>query len=130
MSHAFLDGLGVAQVIFLDKSASFNNIARAPYNEVDATKITGRLQMTLSHLLAVGHNDRASLRSWSGSVFLLRQYDSMRRTESVNDVSTEETSGTEDGSGMSYAQSVSRLLVVVMFRKGLRYLLETTYTAR
>lgn len=36
---------------------------RVLYQEVDPSEITGGLQMSLGHLLTVGNNNRASLRS-------------------------------------------------------------------
>ena len=63
MPDALFDRLGVAQVVFL---TSIQHLPlplspEFPHNEHHTAQITGELEMALGHLLAVRHNDSASL---------------------------------------------------------------------
>lgn len=66
MADALLDRLGVSEVVFLTfaltRVSSICNFGIS-YNENNSSKITGNLEMALRHLLAVGYDNSASLRS-------------------------------------------------------------------
>lgn len=108
VTDALLDGLGVAQIVFLWESdiVRHSSILRqgSPYNESNTSEITSDLQVTLHHLLTVGNDDVASLLSCGISV-LSPPIDCTRRkprhTKVVDNVATEETGSTKDGRGVA-----------------------------
>jgi hypothetical protein len=62
--------------------------------------------MALGHLLTEGDNDSASGTGYGLSLALKQaSWVEGACTESVDDVAAEETSGTEDGSGMAFVGS-------------------------
>lgn len=69
VTNALLNGLGVAQVIFLYWSQThplnLNKIygSKTPYHEDNSAKITSDLQVSLGHLLTVRNDNGASLAS-------------------------------------------------------------------
>jgi hypothetical protein len=69
VTNALLNGLGVAQVVFLYWSQAppldLNKIggSKAPYHEHNSAKITSDLQVSFGHLLTVGNDNGASLAS-------------------------------------------------------------------
>lgn len=77
----------------------------APYNESDTAQITSDLQMTLGHFLTVGDHDIASLGSYGMSVSNFSQPilsgATPQPTKLVDNVTTQETGGTEDGRSVS-----------------------------
>ena len=73
-----------------------------PYHEGNTAQVTSDLEMTLGHLLPVGNHHIASLGSCDMSVdqllfarMILRVHH-IQRTEPVDNVATQETSGTKD----------------------------------
>lgn len=76
------------------------------YKEDNTAQVTGDLEMALGHLLTEGNDDGASGTSY-GLALALEQANWVEGvcTESVDDVAAEETSGTENGSGMALVVS-------------------------
>lgn len=76
-----------------------------PYNESNTAQITSDLQVTLGHFLTVGDHDIASLGSCGMSVSNSSQSifsgETPQPTELVDNVTTQETGGTEDGRSVS-----------------------------
>lgn len=105
VTNALLDGLGVAEVIFLWARQTICTFNRTPrfqvsYNESNTAQITSDLQVTLGHFLTVGDHHIASLGSCGMSVLRPSQAypdSSPQPTELVDNITTQETGGTKDG---------------------------------
>jgi hypothetical protein len=75
VTNALLDGLGVAQVVFLyresDTFPDSNKLysRKTPYHEHNSSKITSDLQVSLGHLLTVGNDNGATLASCGPLVY-------------------------------------------------------------
>ena len=72
VTDSLLDRLGVAQIVFLPDRRVRDSITmletKVSYDESNPTEITSDLQVSLRHLLTVGDDNGASLRSWMASI--------------------------------------------------------------
>lgn len=100
VTDALLDGCGIAEVVFLARSACMllKSSASNSYNENNPAQVSSNLEVALRHFLAERNHDRDSRAGYQA----ICQRNSARNslfphTQSVDDVTAQESGGTEDG---------------------------------
>ena len=102
VSDALFQRWCISEIVFLRKvqRESFRSL-HPSYHEYNSAQISRNLEVTLGHLLAERHNDRASLSRYSPVSQNIPHALPGMRTKSVDNISSEESSCTKNRHSMS-----------------------------